>query len=159
MPQFADEKPLTEISDADWDRMLGDQSARPFALSQETLPAMTEKGWGRIVNIVSIGGQWGGMRQVITRRPKAGLINFTHSLASFIRGMASRRTRCLRTGRHRHDRQGAAFESGKAKAAQIPVGRIGTAEEIAAAVVFLCSEDSGYITGHTINVNGGLYFQ
>ena len=78
---IADEKPLAEISDADWDRMLETNLRGPFAVAQETLPAMTAKHWGRIVNIVSIGGQWGGMRQVHYAAAKAGLINFTHSLA------------------------------------------------------------------------------
>jgi NAD(P)-dependent dehydrogenase (short-subunit alcohol dehydrogenase family) len=157
---IADEKPLAEISDADWDRMLETNLRGPFAISQETLPAMTEKGWGRIVNIVSIGGQWGGMRQVHYAAAKAGLINFTHSLAKLYsqHGITAN---AVSPGLVATDMTATELRSkaGKAKAAQIPVGRVGTAEEIAAAVIFLCSEEAGYITGHTINVNGGLYFQ
>jgi len=157
---IADEKPLAQISDADWDRMLETNLRGPFAVSQETLPAMKQKGWGRIVNIVSIGGQWGGMRQVHYAAAKAGLINFTHSLAKLYSrdGITAN---AVSPGLVATDMTQKELRSkaGKSKASQIPVGRVGTAEEIAAAVVFLCSEDSGYITGHTINVNGGLYFQ
>jgi NAD(P)-dependent dehydrogenase (short-subunit alcohol dehydrogenase family) len=157
---IADEKPLAEISDADWDHMLETNLRGPFAVSQETLPAMTAKGWGRIVNIVSIGGQWGGMRQVHYAAAKAGLINFTHSLAKLYSrdGITAN---AVSPGLVATDMTEKELRSkpGKAKAAQIPVGRVGTAEEIAAAVVFLCSEEAGYITGHTLNVNGGLYFQ
>jgi NAD(P)-dependent dehydrogenase (short-subunit alcohol dehydrogenase family) len=157
---IADEKPLAEISDSDWDRMLETNLRGPFAIAQETLPAMTEKGWGRIVNIVSIGGQWGGMRQVHYAAAKAGLINFTHSLAKLY-SRAGITANAVSPGLVATDMTEKELRSkaGKAKAAQIPVGRIGTPEEIAAAVVFLCSEEAGYITGHTINVNGGLYFQ
>jgi acetoacetyl-CoA reductase/3-oxoacyl-[acyl-carrier protein] reductase len=157
---IADEKPLADISDADWDRMLETNLRGPFALSQETLPAMTQKGWGRIVNIVSIGGQWGGMRQVHYAASKAGLINFTQSLAKLYSrdGITAN---AVSPGLIATDMTQKELRSkaGKAKCAQIPVGRVGTAEEVAAAVVFLCSEEAGYITGHTLNVNGGLYFQ
>ncbi|MGH7032299.1 MAG: SDR family NAD(P)-dependent oxidoreductase, partial [Stellaceae bacterium] len=61
---IADEKPFETITDADWDRMLETNLRGPFIAAQEALPAMIENRWGRIVNIVSIGGQWGGMRQV-----------------------------------------------------------------------------------------------
>jgi acetoacetyl-CoA reductase/3-oxoacyl-[acyl-carrier protein] reductase len=157
---IADEKPLLAISDSDWDRMLETNLRGPFALSQETLPAMTEKGWGRIVNIVSIGGQWGGMRQVHYAAAKAGLINFTHSLAKLYSPLGVT-ANAVSPGLVATDMTQKELRSkaGKAKAAQIPVGRVGTAEEIAAAVVFLCSEEAAYITGHTLNVNGGLYFQ
>jgi NAD(P)-dependent dehydrogenase (short-subunit alcohol dehydrogenase family) len=157
---IADEKPLAEISDADWDRMLETNLRGPFAIAQETLPAMTRKAWGRIVNIVSIGGQWGGMRQVHYAAAKAGLINFTQSLAK-LHSRDGITANAVSPGLVATDMTAAELRSkaGRAKAAQIPVGRIGTPEDIAAAVVFLCSDEAGYITGHTLNVNGGLYFQ
>jgi acetoacetyl-CoA reductase/3-oxoacyl-[acyl-carrier protein] reductase len=157
---IADEKPFAEISDADWDRMLETNLRGPFAVTQETLPAMIGKSWGRIVNIVSIGGQWGGMRQVHYAAAKAGLINFTHSMAKLYSGNGIT-ANAVSPGLVETDmtKKELRAKAGKTKAAQIPVGRVGEAEEIAAAVVFLCSEKAGYITGHTLNVNGGLYFQ
>jgi NAD(P)-dependent dehydrogenase (short-subunit alcohol dehydrogenase family) len=157
---IADEKPLADISDADWDRMLETNLRGPFAIAQETLPAMTRKRWGRIVNIVSIGGQWGGMRQVHYAAAKAGLINFTQSLAK-LHSRDGITANAVSPGLIATDMTATELGSkaGRAKAAQIPVGRIGTPEDVAAAVVFLCSDEAGYITGHTLNVNGGLYFQ
>jgi acetoacetyl-CoA reductase/3-oxoacyl-[acyl-carrier protein] reductase len=91
---------------------------------------------------------------------KAGLINFTHSLAKLYSrdGITAN---AVSPGLVATDMTQKELRSkaGQAKAAQIPVGRIGTAEDIAAAVVFLCSDEAGYITGHTLNVNGGLYLQ
>src|SRR5690242_12759831 len=78
---LAQEKPFETLTDADWDRMLAVNLRGAFMLAQETLPAMAKRKWGRIVNITSIGGQWGGMRQVHYAAAKAGLINLTHSLA------------------------------------------------------------------------------
>ena len=157
---IADEKPFAEISDADWDRMLQTNLRGPFALAQEVLPAMRRKHWGRIVNIVSIGGQWGGMRQVHYAAAKAGLINFTHSLAKLYSrdGITAN---AVSPGLVATDmtKKELRSKAGKAKAAQIPIGRVTEAGEIAAAVVFLCSDKAGSITGHTLNVNGGLYFQ
>jgi acetoacetyl-CoA reductase/3-oxoacyl-[acyl-carrier protein] reductase len=157
---ITDEKPLAQISDADWNRMLETNLRGPFVVAQETLPAMAAKSWGRIVNIVSIGGQWGGMRQVHYAAAKAGLINFTHSLAKLYshQGITANAVSpgLVATDMTHNELRS---KAGRAKAAQIPAGRIGTAKDIAAAVVFLCSEDAGYITGHTLNVNGGLYFQ
>src|SRR3569833_2858185 len=75
------EKPFETITDADWDRMLAVNLRGAFMVAQECLPAMLGRKWGRIINITSIGGQWGGMRQVHYAAAKAGLINFTHSLA------------------------------------------------------------------------------
>jgi acetoacetyl-CoA reductase/3-oxoacyl-[acyl-carrier protein] reductase len=157
---IADEKPLDQISDADWDRMLETNLRGPFAASQETLPAMIAAHWGRIINIVSIGGQWGGMRQVHYAAAKAGLINFTHSLAK-IHSRDGITANAVSPGLVATDMTEKELRSkaGKSKAAQIPVGRVATADDIAAAVVFLCSDEASYITGHTLNVNGGLYFQ
>jgi NAD(P)-dependent dehydrogenase (short-subunit alcohol dehydrogenase family) len=156
----ADEKPLSEITDADWDRVLETNLRGPFVVAQETLPAMRRKHWGRIVNIVSIGGQWGGMRQVHYAAAKAGLVNFTHSLAKLYShdGITANAVSpgLVATDMTKNELNS---KAGKAKAAAIPVGRVAAPREIAAAVVFLCSEDAGYVTGHTLNVNGGLYFQ
>lgn len=157
---IADERPMETITDAQWDRVLETNLRGPFVVAQETLPAMVDKGWGRIVNIVSIGGQWGGMRQVHYAAAKAGLINFTHSLARLYsgKGITSNAVSPGLVGTDMAQKE-LNSKAGKQKAAQIPLGRIASPQEIAAAVVFLCSDDASYITGHTLNVNGGMYFQ
>jgi acetoacetyl-CoA reductase/3-oxoacyl-[acyl-carrier protein] reductase len=157
---IADERPMEEITDAQWDRVLETNLRGPFVVAQQTLPAMIDKGWGRIVNIVSIGGQWGGMRQVHYAAAKAGLINFTQSLARLYsaKGITANAVSPGLVGTDMAQKE-LHSKVGKQKAAQIPLGRIAHPQEIAAAVVFLCSDDAGYITGHTLNVNGGMYFQ
>lgn len=156
---IADEKPFEEITDADWDRMLETNLRGAFIVTQEALPAMRKKRWGRIVNIVSIGGQWGGMRQVHYAAAKAGLINFTHSIAKLYSrdGITSN---AVSPGLVETDmiKKELRSKAGKQKAAQIPIGRLTTPEEVAAAVAFLVSDDVASITGQTINVNGGLLF-
>lgn len=156
---IADEKPFEEITDADWDRMLETNLRGAFIVSQETLPAMRKKHWGRIINIVSIGGQWGGMRQVHYAAAKAGLINFTHSLAKLYShdGITSN---AVSPGLVETDmiREELRSQSGRQKVKQILIGRLTTPEEIAAAVAFLVSDDAASITGQTLNVNGGLLF-
>jgi acetoacetyl-CoA reductase/3-oxoacyl-[acyl-carrier protein] reductase len=157
---IADERPMEEITDAQWNRVLETNLRGPFIVAQEALPGMIDKGWGRIVNIVSIGGQWGGMRQVHYAAAKAGLINFTQSLARLYsaKGITANAVSPGLVGTDMAQKE-LRSKAGKQKAAQIPVGRIAYPREIAAAVVFLCSDNAAYITGHTLNVNGGMYFQ
>lgn len=156
---IADEKPFEEITDADWDRMLETNLRGAFIVSQEALLAMRKKHWGRIVNIVSIGGQWGGMRQVHYAAAKAGLINFTHSIAKLYSrdGITSN---AVSPGLVKTDmiKKELRSKAGKQKVAHIPIGRLTTPEEIAATVVFLASDGAASVTGQTINVNGGLLF-
>ena len=156
---IADEKPFEKITDTDWDRMLETNLRGALIVCQETLPAMRKKRWGRIVNIVSIGGQWGGMRQVHYAAAKAGLINFTHSLAKLFScdGITSN---AVSPGFVETDmiRKELNSKAGKQKAAHIPIGRLTAPEEVAATVTFLISDSAASITGQTINVNGGLLF-
>ena len=120
---------------------------------------MRAQKWGRIVNIVSIGGQWGGMRQVHYAAAKAGLINFTRSLAKLYsrEGITSNAVSpgLVETDMSKKEMRS---KAGKQKAAQIPIGRLTKPEEIAAAVMFLISDDAASITGQTLNVNGGMLF-
>ncbi|HZQ41029.1 MAG TPA: 3-oxoacyl-ACP reductase FabG [Rhizomicrobium sp.] len=151
------EKPFESLTDADWDRMLAVNLHGAFILAQETLPAMVERGWGRIVNITSIGGQWGGMRQVHYAAAKAGLINLTHSLARLYSPLGIT-ANAVAPGLVATDmiRKELTSKAGKEKAAQIPVGRIAEPEEIAAGVVYLVSDGAAYVTGQTLNINGGM---
>ena len=151
------EKPFETITDADWDRMLAVNLRGAFIVVQETLPEMLAGKWGRIVNITSIGGQWGGMRQVHYAAAKAGLINLTHSLAKLYSG-GGITTNAIAPGLVATDMIAKELKSkaGKRKAAQIPVGRIAAPDEIAAGVLYLVSDAAGTVTGHTLNINGGL---
>jgi NAD(P)-dependent dehydrogenase (short-subunit alcohol dehydrogenase family) len=151
------EKPFETITDADWDQMLAVNLRGAFIVAQETLPAMIAKKWGRIINITSIGGQWGGMRQVHYAAAKAGLINLTHSLAKLY-SSAGITANAIAPGLVATDMIKKELKStvGKEKARSIPVGRIAETSEIGAAVAYLASEEAGYVTGHTLNINGGL---
>ena len=151
------EKPFERLTDADWDRMLAVNLRGAFIVAQEVLPGMLAKKWGRIVNITSIGGQWGGMRQVHYAAAKAGLINLTHSLARLYSpsGVTANAIApgLVATGMIAKELKS---KAGKRKAAQIPVGRIAAPEEIAAGVLYLASDGAAYVTGQTLNINGGL---
>jgi acetoacetyl-CoA reductase/3-oxoacyl-[acyl-carrier protein] reductase len=151
------EKSFETLTDADWDRMLAVNLRGAFIVAQESLPAMLAKKWGRIINITSIGGQWGGMRQVHYAAAKAGLINLTHSLARLYSGDGITANAIapglVATGMIAKELKS---KAGKAKAAQIPVGRIADPSEIAAGVLYLASDGAGYVTGQTLNINGGM---
>ena len=154
---LAQEKAFEAITDADWDRMLAVNLRGAFIVAQECLPGMLAGKWGRIINITSIGGQWGGMRQVHYAAAKAGLINFTHSLARLYSGAGITANAVspglVATGMIKKE---LASKAGKRKAAQIPAGRIAEPEEIAAGVVYLVSDAAAYVTGQTLNINGGM---
>ena len=151
------EKPFESITDADWDRMQAVNLRGAFIVAQEALPAMLKKKWGRIINITSIGGQWGGMRQVHYAAAKAGLINLTHSLARlYSRGGVTANAIApglVATGMIARELKS---KAGKEKVAQIPAGRIAEPSEIAAGVLYLASDAAGYVTGQTLNINGGM---
>jgi acetoacetyl-CoA reductase/3-oxoacyl-[acyl-carrier protein] reductase len=156
---IAQEKPFETISDEDWDNMMAVNLRGPFACCQEALPDMIKQKWGRIINITSIGGQWGGVNQVHYAVAKAGLIGFTRSLAR-VYSEAGVTTNAIAPGLVGTDmaQQELESEAGQKKIKGIPVGRIATLEEVATAAVFLSSEAASYITGQCINVNGGMFF-
>ena len=155
----AQEKPFEDISDDDWDAMMIVNLRGPFMLCQELIPEMMKQGWGRIVNISSIGGQWGGVRQVHYAAAKAGVINFTQSIAKLYSqyGITSN---AVAPGLIATDMTRKLLQSkaGRESVRKVPIGRVGTPQEVGAAVAFLCSDGAAYITGQTINVNGGLLF-
>ena len=156
---IAQEKPFETITDEDWDRMLAVNLHGPFICSQECLPPMIHQGWGRIINITSIGGQWGGSNQVHYAASKAGLINLTRSLAKLYSAKGIT-TNAVAIGLVQTDMTSAELSTnaGQDKVRAIPRGRIGTVQDIAGTVAFLASDQADYITGQTINVNGGMYF-
>jgi NAD(P)-dependent dehydrogenase (short-subunit alcohol dehydrogenase family) len=151
-----EQKPFPEITDADWDLALDVNLKGPFMVCQEALPLMRAQGGGRIVNIASSGGQLGGPLAVHYSASKAGLIGLTRSLARI--AAPSVIVNCVAAGLIETEmtQPELASGAGSEKLTQIPLGRPGLPEEVAAAVLFLAST-ARYITGQTINVNGGLY--
>jgi len=145
------------ISDTDWDEVLGVNLKGPFVCSQEVLPFMNDG--GSIVMVGSVSGQYGGPRTAHYAASKAGLISLAQVIARF---GAKRGIRCntLAAGLIQSEMAaaGLANEAVRKAAEGIPLGRMGTPEEVARAVRFLISDASSYITAQTLNVNGGLYF-
>lgn len=156
---LASETAFLEISDSDFDRMIAVNLKAPFLLSQLVMPHMVDQSWGRIINIASIGGQWGGINQIHYATAKAGLIGLTRSLAKTY-GSFGVTVNAVSPGLIATDMAAAemARPDGVDKVRNIPLGRVGRPEEVAAAVEFLASDAAGYITGQTINLNGGMLF-
>jgi len=141
----------------DWDAVLATNLTGAFLAIQQVLPGMLKQRWGRIINISSIVGETGNPGQSNYVASKAGLIGLTKSLAQEI---ASRTVtvNAVAPGFIETDMTAALSEDVKNNLlTHIPLRRFGTVEDVAAAVRFLASEEAGYITGHVLDVNGGMY--
>lgn len=141
----------------DWNVVLQTNLTGAFLAIQQVLPSMMRARWGRIVNISSVVGESGNAGQSNYVASKAGLIGLTKSLAQ---EMASRNitVNAVAPGFIETDMTAVLTDDVKAKITQsIPLKRLGRGEDIAAAVKFLASEEAGYITGHVLDVNGGMY--
>jgi NAD(P)-dependent dehydrogenase (short-subunit alcohol dehydrogenase family) len=156
---IAQEKPFEEISDADWDTLFSINLRGAFAFSQEVIGKMAKRKWGRIINVTSIGGQWGGINQIHYAVSKAGLIGLTRSLAKAYSSVGIT-TNAIAIGLVKTDMTKKELKSKKGieKIKNIPIGRIAEVKDISGIVAFLCSNEASYITGQTINANGGMYF-
>jgi 3-oxoacyl-[acyl-carrier protein] reductase len=142
---------------ADWDDVLTTNLTGAFLLSQAVMSSMVKNRWGRIINITSVVGETGQAGQANYAASKAGLIGLTKSLA---RELASRTitVNAVAPGYIETAMTAVLTEEQKAANAKyIPMGRVGTDVEVAHAVAFLASEEASYITGHTLDVNGGMY--
>ncbi len=141
----------------DWDDVLATNLTGTFLLTQAVMSQMVKNRWGRIINITSVVGETGQAGQANYAASKAGLIGLTKSLA---RELASRSitVNAVAPGYIETAMTAVLTEEQKSAMTQhIPLGRVGRDTDIAHAVAFLASEEAGYITGHTLDVNGGMY--
>ena len=141
----------------DWDAVIATNLTAAFTTSQAVLKPMIRQRRGRIINITSVVGQSGNAGQANYAASKAGLIGFTKALAQEV---ASRNVtvNAVAPGLIDTDMTRAiAGEAHETWAGKIPLGRLGTPEDIASAVCFLASDEASYITGHVLAVNGGMY--
>jgi 3-oxoacyl-[acyl-carrier protein] reductase len=141
---------------ADWDAVLNTNLTSAYLCTQQAITSMLKQRWGRIVNITSIFGQTGQAGQANYAASKAGLIGLTMAIA---REVGSRNITCnaVAPGFIETAMTSGLDEDFKQNAVKmIPLGRVGTPEDVAGAVAFLASEEASYITGHVLNVNGGM---
>ncbi len=141
---------------ADWDAVINTNLTSAYLCVQQAIGSMLKQRWGRIINVTSIFGQMGQAGQANYASSKAGLIGLTMAIA---REVASRNITCNAVAPGFIETAMTAGFSDELKqnaVKLIPVGRVGTAEDVASAVVFLASEEASYITGHVLNVNGGM---
>jgi 3-oxoacyl-[acyl-carrier protein] reductase len=151
----ADRKPVVDMMAADWDHIVEMNLKSVFLCSQAALPTMLKQNYGKIVNISSIYGFTGNATRSSYAAAKAGVAAFTKSLALEVIGNGIN-VNAVAPGRVVTDRVRSHYsdEAWAAAVAQIPMGRPGTPEEIASAVLFLATDENKYITGQTIHVNG-----
>lgn len=152
---ISQQKLFTDITDDDWSAMIGTNLTGAFNMCRAVVPYMIHKKSGSIVNISSMWGQTGGSCEVHYSAAKAGVIGLTKALAKEL-SLSGIRVNCIAPGVI-----GTKMMSSFSKAdidalcEEIPVGRMGTPEEIAEAAVFLASDKASYITGQVLGVNGG----
>src|SRR5262245_58645873 len=147
---------LFRISEDDWDLVLDTNLKGPFLITKLAARGMIKRRWGRIINITSVVGLMGNKGQANYAASKAGLIGFTKAVA---RELASRNVTCNAVAPGYIDTELTRAISEEAKQtlqAAIPLGRLGTGHDVAAAVLFLPSELASYITGQVIVVDGGM---
>ena len=148
---------LLRMKKEEWDSVLQTNLTGVFLCSQEAIKTMLKQRYGRIINIASVVGQSGNPGQANYVASKAGIIGFTKSLAQEV---ASRNitVNAIAPGFIETDMTKNLPEAVKGKLLEkIPLGRIGSDRDIAYGVKFLASDEAGYITGHVLNINGGLY--
>ncbi|MGA9510234.1 MAG: 3-oxoacyl-[acyl-carrier-protein] reductase [Candidatus Sulfotelmatobacter sp.] len=147
---------LMRMKRVDWDAVLQTNLTSAYLCAQQVTSSMLKQRWGRIINIASVFGQIGQAGQANYSASKAGLIGLTMAIA---RELGSRNITCnavapgfIETAMT--EVLGDEFKQNAAK--QIPLGRVGSVDDVANAVAFLASDEASYITGHVLNVNGGM---
>jgi len=147
---------LMRMKRADWDSVLNTNLTSAYLCTQQAISSMLKQRWGRIINITSIFGQTGQAGQANYAASKAGLIGLTMALA---REVGSRNITCnaVAPGFIETAMTSGLGEDLKQNAVKmIPLGRVGSPDDVASAVAFLASDEASYITGHVLNVNGGM---
>jgi 3-oxoacyl-[acyl-carrier protein] reductase len=148
---------LLRMKRADWDSVLSTNLTGIYVLTQALVSSMMKARWGRIINMTSIVGETGQAGQANYAASKAGLIGFTKAIA---RELASRgiTSNAVAPGYIETAMTGVLEPKQlEAMLSQIPLGRAGTEQDVAHAVRFLASDEAAYITGHVLDVNGGMY--
>ena len=148
---------LLRMKTEDWDQVIATNLTSVFRLSKACLRKMVKERHGRIVSLTSVVGLTGNPGQANYAAAKAGILGFTKSLAKEV-GSRGITVNAVAPGFIDTDMTRALNdEQRSALLGQIPVGRLGSVDDIAAAVLFLASPSAGYITGETLHVNGGMY--
>jgi 3-oxoacyl-[acyl-carrier protein] reductase len=144
------------LKDEDWDEVLRTNLTAAFRLSRAALRGMMRRRFGRIVNVTSVVAVTGNPGQANYAAAKAGMIGMTKSLAAEVAGRGIT-VNCVAPG-FIETAMTAALDDGQRRRIleRVPAGRLGTPEEIAAAVVYLAATEAGYVTGQTLHINGGL---
>jgi len=145
------------MKDAEWDEVMETNLRPVFRLSRAVMRGMIKARWGRIINITSVVGASGNPGQANYAAAKAGIVGMSKSLAGEL-GSRNITVNCVAPGFIDTDMTRALPEQQRnALLAQIPLGRLGRPEDIAAAVAYLASPSAGYITGAVLHVNGGMH--
>ena len=148
---------LLRMKEDEWDDIINTNLSSIYKMSKSVLRGMIKKRSGRIVSITSVVGAMGNSGQSNYGAAKAGIIGFTKSLAREV-GVRGITVNAIAPGFIETDMTDSLPDDQKeALASQIPMGRLGTPNEVAQAVLFLAGESGSYITGQTIHVNGGMY--
>ncbi len=145
------------MKDAEWDEVIETNLRAVFRLSRAVMRGMIKARWGRIINITSVVGAVGNPGQANYAAAKAGVVGMTKSLAAEL-GSRSITVNCVAPGFIDTDMTRALTEAQRtALLEHIPLGRLGTPGDVAAAVAYLASPAAGYVTGAVLHVNGGMY--
>lgn len=153
---IAAQRLFCEITEEEWRRMLDVHLTGAFFCCRRALPGMIRQKWGRILTVSSMWGQVGGSCEVHYSAAKAGLIGLTKALAKE-EGPSGITVNCVAPGVIDTDMM-AGFSAGDkaALASETPLGRLGSPQEVASALLYLAGEEAGFITGQVLGVNGGL---
>ncbi|HXS52736.1 MAG TPA: 3-oxoacyl-ACP reductase FabG [Usitatibacter sp.] len=148
---------LARMKDEEWDDIQATNLKSVFALSRAVLRGMMKARSGRIVNVTSVVGFTGNAGQANYAAAKAGIVGFSKSLAREV-GSRNITVNCVAPGFIETDMtRSLSGEQVKKLVENVPLGRLGRAEDVAQAVLYLCSPGASYVTGSTVHVNGGMY--